>query len=380
VAAAHDRERALVLAALAGAVERAWPLEEGLEGLDWEWLLGRLGEHALGARFWAEAQAAGRLMAAIPPATRALLEADAEAVAAHGARLVHLALQASAALDAAGISSMPMKGVALLLGAPGFGAARAMSDVDLLVRPRDLRRAADALAPLFPSRKVEHEYDGAERDVDEALRGGIASLYTFCTADGAVLELHHAFPGVRAPGAAEAAFDRGRTLVHRCQAVRVPSLDDLLGSACVHVLEHHFGTERGMLLRHVADVRLLVASGASPERATALYDAGGGDTVARSLALLAGAREEACRRGAPRSVASLTLDGLDAQVGSWARNLATRIDRIWGSARRHGLRTVFPPRSFMVGLYGPAAEGPGLPLLHLHRWGAILVRTLRGRP
>lgn len=379
MAGSHARERALVLAALTGVLDRTWAAEGDLAGLDGGWLVDRLRTHALGALFWSEAVRAG-LERSLPGPVAELIQASAHETAAHNARLVHLALEASAALDAAGVASLPLKGAAICLVLPGYGAARAMSDVDLLVHPGDVAKAAQALAPTFRTTHLLRDYDGAERDAYAALRAGVASLYTCYAADGAVLELHHAPPGDPSLRAAEAAFERARPRTERGRQVLLPSLDDLLGAACVHVLVHHGVRDHTMLLRHVADVRVLVEGGASAERARALYDTAAAAPVARSLRLLEEARAEALGEGAPRSAASAALDpGARERLGHWSMKARRRLARAVDGLERGGLRALVPPRAFMVGLYGPAASGPKLPLLHLRRWGAIVTRVIRGR-
>lgn len=377
---AHVRERALVVAALAGALEGAWAAEGDLSGVEWSWVLRQLRAHRLGARFWSEAQRAG-LMPSLPLAVREELEAEVQETAAHTARLLHLALEAGAALDRAGIPWLPMKGAALCVAAPAYGAARPMSDVDLLVHPRELSRAVEALRPRYPDVSLLRDYDGTDRSADEATRAAIQSAYTFHAEDGAVLELHHAFPGVPSRLGTEGAFERARAVVHRGRRVLVPSPEDLLGSACVHVLVHHGLRDPSMLLRHVADVCVLLAAGAPARRAQELYDVEGRDAVVRSLRLLAEAQGEARLRGGARSTVGVLLaPGLEGRLRQWAANSGWRLGEVLAGFRAHGVRAAFPPREFMVGLYGPAAAGARLPLLHLHRWGAILLRTFRGRP
>lgn len=376
----HHRERALVLAAVGGCLDAAWPVGGGLAHLDWAWILRRVRESSLGARFWSESLRSSRLASAVPTEVRAELEADAHATAAQNARLVHLALEAIAALQVEGIDALPMKGVAVCLVLPRYGATRPMSDVDLLVRPGDLERSVQALARVLPSSKLVRDYDGADRDAERALRDGVESLYTFFADDGAILELHHGLPGVHSAAAARAAFERAHLASIRGRGVLLPSLDDLLGSMCVHVLEHHGAGQRTMLLRHLSDVEELVGAGASAEGAKALYDTGGRDPVARSLRLLDQAKEEAHSSAAPRSVAGLAVDpGTEGRIRYWATNVGARVARVRAALGKYGLRAVLPTRKFMVTMYGPDAAGPKLPLAHLRRWAGILARAIRGQ-
>ena len=374
----HERERILVVAALAGVLAESWPVREGLAGLGWGWTLRRVGELELGARLWSELVRAGadRDLSA---AARAELERDAHETAALSALRAEAARRAGAALDDAGVPWMPMKGAALTLLAPEYGATRRALDVDLVVPPDDLERAGGALAASHRLVGEQRDYDGAQRDADAAMRDGVQHLYTFEGVGGVTLELHHAFPGLPRREVTAAIFSRATVVAERGRSVRVPALDDLLGTLCVHAVIHHAG-DRKLALRHLADVSELLARGASPEVARGRFDRWGGSSVAESMRALELAREEARTRGASPGAAGRAVEvSADDRVRAWGSRLRLRGARIVAGLRRSGLAAVLPPRRFMVALYGARANGIRLPLLHLHRWGAIVLRAISGK-
>ncbi len=373
----HERERALVVAAAAGVLDACWPVREGLAGVDWGWIVPRLDEVALGGRFWAEASRAG-VVERLPPGVRDRLRSAAEETAVRSAQHVAAALRVGAALDAAGLPWIAMKGVALALVAPEYGPMRHVSDVDLLVPPDELARAAEVLSRDLALVHEVRDYDGAPRDADAAMRDGVHHLYVFRAADGAMVELHHALPSLPSREVTEGFFARATPLVVRGRRVLAPALDDLLGSACVHALVHH-ASERRIALRHLADVAELLARGASVERACARYDRDGRTSVAASVRDLAEAREDARVRGGPPSGASLALEpGRTGRLRDWAARVGGQGRQIVAGLRAFGGGAVLPPRSFMVGKYGPAADGPLLPYFHLRRIASVLLRLVRG--
>jgi hypothetical protein len=148
----------------------------------------------------------------------------------------------------------------------------------------------------------------------------------------------------------------------------------------VHALVGEHAGDRRRLLRHLGDVAELVALGASAEVARARYDRDGRATVAGSFRALDEAREDARTRGRPLSEASVAVEpGAAGRVRGWAGRGRERARWMVRGFRQHGLAAVLPPRSFMVGLYGPSAAGPRLPLLHLRRWAGILLRAVKGK-
>lgn len=378
VSPGRERERALVVAAVAGALDRCWVGPADLPRLDWGWLRARLDELGLAAQLWAELAAAGR-EGAVPPAEAAWLRLRAEQNAAQNAQLLAAALRAGAALDGAGVAWMPVKGVALALLAPGYGAARHVADVDLVVHPADLARAARALGEVVPLLAEARETDGREKSRDPAARPGAQHVHCFSGGDGVLVELHHAFADLPPVAVTEGIFARAVRTRAGGRTVTVPALDDLLGTACVHALVHHRG-DRHVLLRHLRDVVALVALGASGEAARERYDAGGLRTVARSFLALEDARRDALERGGPPSAASLAVwPARGGRAALWLREVGTRVRWVGARLAAERWRAVVPSRRFMAARYGRAADGPWLPWLHVRRWVAGALRAIRSR-
>lgn len=378
MAISHERERALVVAAVAGVMGESWPVRAGLAGLDWAWIVARLREHGIAGRFWAEAVRA-RIDGDIPAATRARLEDAAQNTAALTAQRRAAAVGAGEVLERAGVPWVALKGAALAFALPDYAATREFADVDLLVPPDALPRASAALAAVHPLTVEVRPYDGRARDATAATRDGVHALYAFRGRGDVPIDLHHVLPGLPSREVTEAVLGRAAPVAAGTRRVLVPSPEDLLGIACVHAVLHHEG-DRRIALRHLSDVSELVAAGASEDLARERYDVGGRLAVASSLRELAAAREDACVRGAPTSRASVALDpGFRGRVGERVALARGRGARIARGLRQHGLDAVLPPRSFMIGLYGPGATGARLPLLHLHRWVKILLRVVKGR-
>jgi hypothetical protein len=378
VAHDHERERVVLAAAAAGLLGESWPAREGLAGTDWTWILPRARELVMAARLWAELVRAG-LDGTVPAAAREALQAAAQETAAHAGFLAEAARRAGAALDGAGVRWMPIKGAALALVAPEYASTRVTSDVDLVVGPDDLRRASDALAGAFPLLGEVRDYDGAERDAAAAMRDGVQHLFSYVGPGGVRIELHHALPSLTRREITETVLSRATPVQRRGASVLVPGLDDQLGVLCVHALVHH-ESERTWLLRHLADVSELLARGASAEVARERYDRGGRLAVATSLRELEATRLEARVRGAPPSGASRAVEpGAGGRVGGWLEGVRWHAAWIARGLGRRGLAALVPSRSFMVSLYGPPASGARLPLLHVRRWGAILLRTIKGK-
>jgi hypothetical protein len=376
---AHHRERALVLAAVTGVLERSWPLRDGLSAVDWQWLLSRVREFALPGRFWAELVRAG-VADAVPPPVCAELRTRVEDTAAWNGQLMAAALRAGTVLDAAGIPWLPMKGVALACSSPTYGAARHTGDVDLVVAPEVLARAADALGREFPSTKVQTGFDGepltpAAADAIDALH-----VYSFCTQDGVTIELHHGLPLL----AEDAGLTRAvmssavpSTLLKR--RVLVPALDDQLGIVCVHAILVHPG-ERVFTLRHLADAAELIALGAEPARAMARYDRGGRDAVARTCRELDAARRFATDPRAPECGATRVLEPTAAveRVVGYPHGVAAYVGGLLRKLRHGGWSAIVPSRSFLEERFGGDGRSHLLLALHARRIAAVLGTLFRG--
>lgn len=377
--AAHERERALVVAAVTGVLERSWPVRDGLSRVDWEWLLPRVRELALAGRVWAELVRAG-VVAAVPPPVCAELRTSVEDTAAWNGQLMAAALRAGTALDAAGIPWLPMKGVALACASPGYGAARYTGDVDLVVAPEVLARAADALGRELPTTKVQTGFDGEPLTPAAADAMAALHVYSFCTQDGVTIELHHGLPSLAEDaGLTRAVISRAVASTLLGRRVYVPSLDDQLGIVCVHATLVHPG-EGLFTLRHLADAAELIALGAEPARAIERYDRDGRETVARTCRELDAARRFAADPRAPECGASRVLQPGPAaeRVVGYPHGVAAYLGGLLRKLRHGGWTAIAPSRRFLEERFGGDGRSRLLLALHARRITAVLGRLVRG--
>jgi hypothetical protein len=370
--ASHERETTLAVAAVAGVLDRCWVVREGLERLDWAWLLARFDVLGLGAIAFAEAERA-RISERLPAQVRDHLRRRAEELAAQNAQLLAAARRTGALLDAAGIPWMPMKGVALATVAPEYFSSRLTSDFDVLVRPADLDRAAQVLRGALTLTAEAADYRGIPMRAEAA--EDTPHVFEFHTRDGVMVELHHGIPGLDAPGTA-AVWSRSVERSIGGRTFRLPSPGDLLATMCLHVLVHHRRDHR-MLPRHLADVRALSAVAVQAGDATS---GGALAAVAESRRELDGAAAWAEARGGRRPLAARSVDPslLDA-ASSVARRLTGLGARARGRVGGSGLRAIFPDRAYMLRYFGGNADQTPLWALHLRRWARLIARTIRGK-
>jgi hypothetical protein len=296
------------------------------------------------------------------------LRADLENGAAKNTLLVAEAVRLQRALASAGIPSVALKGAALVAAHyPAIG-ARHVGDLDLLVLPGDVARAADVLRELdcVPETRELPALDGRPARPRPARH----HLPPLRTPGGISCELHLAVPGVHGRRADPAGvLDRAVDVGWRDAALHVPAPDDLLGIACNHALGAHAADSR-FVPRHVADVAVLVRAGADPDAAARLHP---GPEVAHSLALLAAARTGRAEVVLGRDVTALALRAVRARGRAVSSAIA--------DARRQGelLRLFFPAREFLAARYGLAERSPWLPLLWAWRPLRAMGRLVTGR-
>ncbi len=293
------------------------------------------------------------------------LREEAERVAVQASLTVLTAARAQACLDAAGVISLALKGLAFQAHAPEHLARRHFDDVDLLVRAEDLPAAGAALRSAgFTADALLPDYAGAT--LDGAASGpALHRTANFLGPGRTLLELHTTLPACRGPETSfEALVSRSVEVAHPAGRLRLPSLEDALGLLCRHVVVQH-AAEAGHLPRHVADVAALLGAGADAALTAARYDTDGRGSVAWSLELLEAARQGRGRAARAWSPVWGPLDGLRVRLVEYR-----------GAA---GLGMIFPSRRYMAQRYGVAPTSPLLPLLYAWRPVRGLVKLLTGR-
>lgn len=358
-----SRERAVLLLAHAGA-GGAPAADVARHGVRWGALL-RAAERTRSGAFLARlADDAGL----DPGPAAGPLRDEAERVAAQAALTVHAAARAQAALAAAGIRSVAVKGLAFLAHDPDHLARRHLDDVDLLVSPADVQAAAAALrAAGFEADDLLPDYRGAA--LDGAGEGpALHRTANFLGPGRTLVELHAALPACAGREAALAALLARAVTARRAGATLVVTgLDDTLGLVCRHVMVHH-AAEADHLPRHVADVAALLRAGADPAVAAARFDGDGRGSVARSLALLEAARRGRGRAARAWSPLAAPLDRLRVRLRDYA-----------AAAGGGPLAMLLPSRRYMAQRYRVAEGSPLLPLLYLWRPLGGAGRLLLGR-
>ena len=137
----------------------------------WDRVLALARAHAVAESVWAALSLRGS-SEAVPAGVRAELEGDHAGATARNALLLAEAASFQAALRAEGIESVLLKGPALLAAHyPALG-ARHVGDVDLLLRPAEVERAAE-VARRSGAREwtltVGYEGANALTDISEAI-------------------------------------------------------------------------------------------------------------------------------------------------------------------------------------------------------------------
>lgn len=290
------------------------------------------------------------------PGREALLDAYRNA-SAKNAMLLHDAVTIQAALHAAGVEAVALKGTALVAAhypAPG---ARHVGDLDLLVGTGELRRVRESLARLGLRQPVA---DGPAPHPDSN------HLRPWITPSGLSCEVHFRLPAAPA-GAAEGVRDRSRVVAWRGRPLRVPARDDLVGIASVHALAHHAHDPR-FRARLVSNLVVLEAGGARRDEARRHH----GPAVDAAFRLL-----EAVRAGDHRAVVPALLGTVPGEIARRTAALGVVLAR---AARGGWLGSVFlPDRAALARRYGVAETAPLLPLLYVYRPFGAIVRVLTGR-
>jgi hypothetical protein len=346
-------ERRFVREALLGLGSERAGLRDAARGVrDWDRALALARAGSVAESVWAGVSLRG-VEGEIPePARSAFQEAHAGATA-RNALLLSEAAEVQAALTAAGIESVVLKGPGLLVAHyPDIG-GRHVGDVDVLVRERDAARAeeeARRIGALEPAPTIL--YDGTE---DAHRERGRVHDPLLLTRRGVALEMHHHLPGGADDGSdVEGVLARSRAVEWQGRALRIPSAADLGAIACLHVFDHHRGDEI-FLARHLADLAVVVGAGGSTwEEVAARVPPGEG-------------------RAALQASRRLLEAGPPGRLGAWRRAVGLRTAHWAGVFARAGaspeatFRILFPARPFMAARYRVSERSPLFPLLYLWR-------------
>jgi hypothetical protein len=168
--------------------------------------------------------------------------------------LLHRAAAALRALDAVGVPAVVLKGAALALRTYRDAGARHMEDVDLLVRPGQMRAAALALraAGLSPGAA-----GGPPLELDERVRA-LHCSFAFHDADGHEVDLHwNVSAEARWPGADDAFWAHAEPLIVGGAPALALAPTEQLYHVCMHGLASNTPH-----LRWLADAAVLLESGA----------------------------------------------------------------------------------------------------------------------
>jgi hypothetical protein len=287
---------------------------------------------------------------------------------------------------AAGIDVVVLKGAHLAELVYEEVALRPMADVDLLVRPGDLRAATQLL------RSMGYEQSGHDATRERAPQEPIPEnmeVDAFRKPGGLLLDLHYAIIIPKRMEKVEIA-----ELWGRAQAVRIGgaeayvlSPEDLLLHLCIHAAANH-GFE--VTLLHLCDIPAVVdgyldridwsvfwsrARAWGAERSVLV-------TLAVAERLLGWHRPEEIARGASLPPAPFDVvavaERLLFEKGA-AFGMSANLPRLWGDASVGEkamlmLRRAFPSREEMGFTYGLPARSWKVPMLYPVRLGQLLAR------
>ncbi len=234
-------------------------------GIDWGFLLRLAREHGLGPLLYRNLAAVAPEH--VPPEVMQTLRAEHHANAAHSLLLLAETTNLLAALRAAGIEAVPLKGPATALLAYGDVALRDSVDIDLLVRPEDEAQAAVVLR----AERYAPEHEVALTDVQRRAFLRLCQHERFIHAGhGTEVELHWR------PAPLAYAPDPGRwDLWSRCRPVSyggrqlmLPAPEDQLLLLCLHGYSHLFAC-----LKWVSDIAELLQAGPVLDHGAALQEA-----------------------------------------------------------------------------------------------------------
>ncbi len=338
---------------------------EGRASIDWAVALRRASFHHTSALLRFNLAQAG-LLNAVPQDFRSELDDISRTWAARHLAYTAETVRLIAALIGAGVSALPLKGAALMLGGyyPQAG-LRAASDIDLLVSPGHLHRAGQVAGGCgyfeIPGRRSLRSRQRLENEHNHSWpRRGPSGL---------ILELHHrAFHFAKGgrdfgfadmhPHAVAQKLSDGRSLV-------LPSASDL----AVHLIHHTMVDLQSTdaILRTMADLHFVFARDPQArervkERAREIGFAGAAELAIRVLHLLEdGALEDLDKSARDRDIALLLDTALMESPSPLAE--AARLFEYFDFSRHpveklgNLFSLLFTPRSHLEQIYGGPANG-----------------------
>ncbi|MEI9889036.1 MAG: nucleotidyltransferase family protein [Rhizomicrobium sp.] len=172
-----------------------------------------------------------------PPTVKAHLAAEAGEVARQCLKLASEALLLQAAFDRASIAATFVKGTALDLLAYNKIGIKYAWDIDLLIMPRDVRRASDVLAAAGYKR-IKPPTNFAEDRFDAWIGFAYDSLF-LNERNNAYLELHwRLFSNPSLMSGVTAASSSRQVAVASGRSLRTLGDDDLFSYLCMHGAQH----------------------------------------------------------------------------------------------------------------------------------------------
>jgi hypothetical protein len=363
--AGEEAETRFIRAALRGLGTSGAGLTGAIRAVrDWDRAARLARKGAVAESVWAGVRFHG-LQGEVPAGSRAVWEEAHAGALACNAELLAGAAEVQATLAARGVESIALKGTALIAAHyPDIG-ARHVGDLDLLLRRRDAPRAELILleAGLREGLRTRR-YGGAERppgarDLHEEVR--------LETVDGIPVDLQDRLPGgARDASDVEGLFDRARTVRWQGRNLRIPSPADLAAGLCLHVFSHHV-SPTPFLPRHLADLSVLVGSGAVTWEAIAERMPGGSCDPAL------GSSRELLENGSTSRMAVLR-QVVRVRTSNWRDTFESAASGPGGR-----LRVVFPARGYMAMRYQVRESSPLIPLLYLWRPVRGIWSILTGR-
>ena len=218
---------------------------EALSGVDWEAAVGSALRQDVGPVLHARLKERGTQ---VPPLVAERLRESYVANAARNMRLLHERDRAVAALSAAGICSLPIKGASLAEELYGNAALRPMADVDLWVRREDAGAARSAVESLGYAAL-------SKTDRPPALQDALMGETQMAGPGGTLVELHwNLFPGEWLRHTTridqDAIWERARQTGGG--AMRQLAPEDAVIHLCVHLAVNH--QMSGIGLRTLVDL------------------------------------------------------------------------------------------------------------------------------